>query len=143
MATHIKTNVRELEGSLLRLGAYSSLTGRRVTVDLVKEVLRDTITETPTIISAEQVVKLVADRFQLRVADLKSKRRTRTVVFPRQLAMYLCRTLTESSFPEIGRQFGGKDHSTVIHAVKQINERIRQDPQLKATVDTLIKTIKA
>lgn len=143
LATHIKTNIRELEGSLLRLGAYSSLTGRRVTVDLVKEVLRDTITETPTIISAEQVVKMVADRFQLKVADLKSKRRTRTVVFPRQLAMYLCRTLTESSFPEIGRQFGGKDHSTVIHAVKQINERIRQDPQLKATVDTLIKAIRA
>lgn len=143
LATHIKTNVRELEGSLLRLGAYSSLTGRRVTVDLVKEVLRDMITETPTIVSAEQVVKTVADRFQLKVADLKSKRRTRTIVFPRQLAMYLCRTLTDSSFPEIGRQFGGKDHSTVIHAVKQINERIRQDPQLKATVDTLIKAIRA
>ncbi len=143
LATHIKTNIRELEGSLLRLGAYSSLTGRRVTVDLVKEVLRDTITETPTIVSAEQVVKTVADRFQLKVADLKSKRRTRTVVFPRQLAMYLCRTLTDSSFPEIGRQFGGKDHSTVIHAVKQINERIHQDPQLKATVDTLIKAIRA
>jgi chromosomal replication initiator protein len=142
LATHIKTNVRELEGSLLRLGAYSSLTGRRVTVDLVKEVLRDTITETPTIVSAEQIVKMVADRFQLKVADLKSKRRTRTVVFPRQLAMYLCRTLTESSFPEIGRQFGGKDHSTVIHAVKQINERIRQDPKLRATVDTLIKAIR-
>ncbi len=143
LATHIKTNIRELEGSLLRLGAYFSLTGRRVTVDLVKEVLRDTITEAPTIVSAEQVVKTVADRFQLKVADLKSKRRTRTVVFPRQLAMYLCRTLTNSSFPEIGRQFGGKDHSTVIHAVKQINERIRQDSQLRATVDTLIKAIKA
>lgn len=143
LATHIKTNIRELEGSLLRLGAYFSLTGRRVTVDLVKEVLRDTITEAPTIVSAEQVVKTVADRFQLKVADLKSKRRTRTVVFPRQLAMYLCRTLTDSSFPEIGRQFGGKDHSTVIHAVKQINERIRQDSQLRATVDTLIKAIRA
>lgn len=143
LATHIKTNIRELEGSLLRLGAYSSLTGRRVTVDLIKEVLRDTISDTPSFISIDQIVRTVAERFQIKVADLKSKRRTKTVVHPRQLAMYLCRTLTDSSFPEIGRQFGGKDHSTVIHAVRNISERIEKDPQLKATADSLIKSMKA
>ncbi|MEO5656704.1 MAG: chromosomal replication initiator protein DnaA [Nitrospiria bacterium] len=142
LATHIKTNIRELEGSLLRLGAYSSLTGRRVTIELIKEVLRDTISDTPSFVSIDQIVKIVADKFQLKVSDLKSKRRTKTVVHPRQLAMYLCRTLTSSSFPEIGRQFGGKDHSTVIHAVRNIAERIDKDPQLKATAESLIKTIK-
>lgn len=142
LATHIKTNIRELEGSLLRLGAYSSLTGRRVTIELIKEVLRDTISDTPSFVSIDQIVKTVADKFQLKVSDLKSKRRTKTVVHPRQLAMYLCRTLTSSSFPEIGRQFGGKDHSTVIHAVRHISDRIEKDPQLKATAEGLIKTLK-
>jgi chromosomal replication initiator protein len=77
----------------------------------------------------------------MRAADLKSKRRTKTVVFPRQVAMYLCRTLTNSSFPEIGRQFGGKDHSTVIHAVRLITEQIERDHQTRSTIDGLIKAI--
>lgn len=143
LATHIKTNIRQLEGALLRLEAVTSFTGRRVTVDLIKEVLRDSINEASAIVSIDLIVKTVADKFQMKVSDLKSKRRTKTVVYPRQLAMYLCRTLTDGSFPEIGRQFGGKDHSTVIHAVRHVGERIQRDPQLKATVDNLIKAIKA
>lgn len=143
LATHIKTNIRQLEGALLRLEAVTSITGRRVTVDLIKEVLRDSINEASAIVSIDQIVKTVAEKFQIKISDLKSKRRTKTVVYPRQLAMYLCRTLTDGSFPEIGRQFGGKDHSTVIHAVRHVGERILRDPQLKATVDNLIKTLKA
>ncbi len=143
LATHIKTNIRELEGALLRLGAVCSLTGRRVTIDLIKEVLRDSINEASAIVSIDQIVRTVADKFQIKISDLKSKRRTKTIVHPRQLAMYLCRTLTSGSFPEIGRQFGGKDHSTVIHAVRHVGERIQQDPQLKVTVENLIKAIKA
>jgi chromosomal replication initiator protein len=141
LATHIKNNIRELEGSLLRLSAYSSLTGRRITVDLAKEVLRDTISESRTVVSVDQILKVVAERFQMKTNELKSKRRTKTVVYPRQLAMYLCRTLTDSSFPEIGRQFGGKDHSTVIHSVRLITEQLQRDHQTRATVDGLIKVI--
>ncbi len=141
LATHIKTNIRELEGSLLRLSAYSSLTGRRITVDLAKEVLRDTISESRNVVSVDQILKVVAERFQMKTNELKSKRRTKTVVYPRQLAMYLCRTLTDSSFPEIGRQFGGKDHSTVIHSVRLITEQLQRDHQTRTTVDGLIKVI--
>jgi chromosomal replication initiator protein len=141
LATHIKNNIRELEGSLLRLNAYSSLTGRRMTVDLAREVLRDTIRDARNVVSVDQILKVVADRFQMKVSDLKSKRRTKTVVYPRQVAMYLCRTLTDSSFPEIGRQFGGKDHSTVIHAVRLITDQVERDPQTRVTVDGLRKAI--
>jgi chromosomal replication initiator protein len=141
LATHIKTNIRELEGSLLRLNAYSSLTGRKMTVDLAREVLRDTIRDTRVMVSIDHILRVVADRFQMKTSDLKSKRRTKTVVYPRQLAMYLCRTLTDSSFPEIGRQFGGKDHSTVIHAVRLIAGQVEHDHQTKITVDGLIKAI--
>jgi chromosomal replication initiator protein len=141
LATHIKNNIRELEGSLLRLNAFSSLTGRRMTVDLAREVLRDTIRDTRVMVSVDHILKVVADRFQMKISDLKSKRRTKTVVYPRQLAMYLCRTLTDSSFPEIGRQFGGKDHSTVIHAVRLIAGHVERDQQTRITVDGLIKAI--
>jgi chromosomal replication initiator protein len=141
LATHIKTNIRELEGSLLRLNAFSSLTGRKMTVDLAREVLRDTIRDTRVMVSIDHILKVVADRFQMKTSELKSKRRTKTVVYPRQLAMYLCRTLTDSSFPEIGRQFGGKDHSTVIHAVRLIAGQVERDHQTKVTVDGLIKAI--
>lgn len=141
LATHIKNNIRELEGSLLRLNAFSSLTGRSMTVDLAREVLRDTIRDTRVMVSVDHILKVVADRFQMKISDLKSKRRTRTIVYPRQLAMYLCRTLTDSSFPEIGRQFGGKDHSTVIHAVRLIADHLERDQQTRTTVDGLIKSI--
>lgn len=143
LATHIKTNIRELEGSLLRLSAYSSLTGRRITVDLAKEVLRDTISDARIVVSVDHILRTVAERFQMKTNDLKSKRRTKTVVYPRQLAMYLCRTLTDSSFPEIGRQFGGKDHSTVIHAVRLITDQLQHDQQTRTTIDSLIKVIHA
>jgi chromosomal replication initiator protein len=141
LATHIKNNIRELEGSLLRLSAYSALTDRCMTVDLAKEVLRDTISESRTVVSVDQILRVVAERFQMKTNDLKSKRRTKTVVFPRQLAMYLCRTLTDSSFPEIGRQFGGKDHSTVIHAVRLITDQLQRDHQTRMTIDSLVKAI--
>jgi chromosomal replication initiator protein len=108
---------------------------------LAKEVLRDTISESRSVVSVDQILKVVAERFQMKTNELKSKRRTKTVVYPRQLAMYLCRTLTDSSFPEIGRQFGGKDHSTVIHSVRLITEQLQRDHQTRATVDGLIKVI--
>ncbi|MFY9270960.1 MAG: chromosomal replication initiator protein DnaA, partial [Candidatus Manganitrophaceae bacterium] len=114
LATHIKTNIRELEGALIRLGAFSSLTGQEIAVEMAKRVLRDTIHEKKKVITIEDVQRAVVERFQIKVIDLKSKKRTKNFVVPRQICMYLCRELTNLSFPEIGRQFGGKDHSTVI-----------------------------
>jgi chromosomal replication initiator protein len=143
VATHVRTNIRELEGALRRVIAYKALTGRPMTVDFVKEILHDLIGAGPVVVTIEHIMKTVADRFQVKISDLKSKRRTKILVQPRQLAMYLCRTLTDGSYPEIGRQFGGKDHSTVIHAVRQISDHILRDPQLKAAVDTLTKAIRA
>ncbi len=143
VATHVRTNIRELEGALRRVIAYKALTGRPMTVDFVKEILHDLIGAGPAVVTIEHIMKTVADKFQVKISDLKSKRRTKILVQPRQLAMYLCRTLTDGSYPEIGRQFGGKDHSTVIHAVRQISDHIQRDPQLKAAVDTLTKTIRA
>ncbi|MBM4122795.1 MAG: chromosomal replication initiator protein DnaA [Nitrospira sp.] len=137
LAVNMKNNIRELEGSLVRLGAYSSLTGQTITMDMAKNVLRDIIGEKKKIIAMDDIEEAVATRFHVKIADLKSRRRSKTLVYPRQIAMYLCRELTSSSFPEIGRQFGGKDHTTIIHACKQITKALEKDNTLKATLESL------
>jgi chromosomal replication initiator protein len=142
LATNIRTNIRELEGSLIRLGAFSSLTGQRVTMDLARSVLRDTLTEKERVISAEDIQKRVAEQFQIKLAEMRSKRRTKNLVYPRQIAMYLCRELTQLSFPEIGRNFGGKDHTTVMHACRIITEQKGKDLQLRKTLEVLMKRLK-
>ena len=104
---------------------------------MVKTVLRDLFGNKKKVITLEDVQDVVARRYQVKVSELKSKRRTKTVVHPRQIAMYLCRELTDSSFPEIGREFGGKDHTTIIHACRQIEKAVEKDDSLRTTVENL------
>jgi len=142
LATHIRTNIRELEGALIRLGAFSSLTGQEITVEMAKRVLRDTIQEKKRVVTIEDIQRAVAERFQIKLVELKSKKRTKNLVIPRQICMFLCRELTSLSFPEIGKHFGGKDHSTVIHACKQIEKGMEEDFNLKTTLDSLVQNLK-
>jgi chromosomal replication initiator protein len=141
LATTMKSNIRELEGSLVRLGAYASLTGQTITLEMAKSVLRDLIGTKKKIVSMDDIQETVGARFHVKIADLKSRRRSKTLVHPRQIAMYLCRELTDSSYPEIGRQFGGKDHTTIIHACKQVIKAKDSDSALSATLDSLREQI--
>lgn len=142
IASHIKTNIRELEGSLTRLGAFASLTGERITIEFAKKVLGDILDEKEKVVTVDEIQKVVAERFHVKISELKAKKRTKTLVYPRQISMYLCRELTDLSFPEIGKHFGGKDHSTVIHAFRQIEKIIQSDPQVKEVLAELIKKIR-
>lgn len=137
LAANLKSNIRELEGALIRLGAYSSLIGQNITVDMAKIVLRDLLGTKKRVITIEDVQEAVATRFHVKIHDLKSKRRTKTLVYPRQIAMYLSRELTNASYPEIGRDFGGKDHTTIIHAWKQVEKGLEKDNTLQTTVESL------
>jgi len=138
LATHIDSNVRELEGSLTRLGAFASLNKCPITPDFAREVLQNVLRDrSERTITIESIQKAVCDFFRLRPADLRSKKRTRTIALPRQVAMYLCRRYTNASFPVIGDRFGGRDHSTVIHAAQVIERRLREDPTFRATVERL------
>ena len=141
LATTMKNNIRELEGSLVRVGAYSSLTGQTITLDMAKNVLRDLIGDKKKIVSIEDIQEAVGSKYHLKIADLKSRRRSKTLVHPRQIAMYLCRELTDASFPEIGRQFGGKDHTTIIHACRQITKAKETDSTLHTTLEGLKEQI--
>jgi chromosomal replication initiator protein len=120
IAGRIKSNIRELEGSLIRLIAYASLTGRDISLDLTQEVLRDAIDLDTRAITIETIQKYVADYYQLKVHELKSRNNSKSVALPRQVAMYLCKQLTTASLPEIGRSFGGKHHSTVLHSIRKV-----------------------
>ncbi len=143
LASMLKNNIRELEGGLMRLGAIASLTNTEITVDLAKNELRHLFDTRDKLITNELIQKVVAQSFGVKPTDLKSKRRTKNVVLPRQVAMYLCRTLTGSSLPETGHFFGGKDHSTVIHACKVIEEKKEKDPELKARIESLTKQLRS
>jgi len=143
LATTMKSNIRELEGGLVKLGAVSSLTNREITQELAREELRYLIEARDKIITNDLVQKVVAEAFGVKISDLKSKRRTKAVVLPRQVGMYLCRTLVGTSLPETGNVFGGKDHSTVIHAIKVIEAKKEKDPELKARIEALIKQLKS
>ena len=142
LATYIKSNIRELEGALIRIGAVRSLTGEDITIDMARRVLHDTIKEVQRDITVDEVQKKVAERFHIKISEIKSKKRSKNLVFPRQIAMYLCRELTKLSFPEIGRHFGGKDHSTVIYACRQIDEMKRQDQGLESLLTALTQALK-
>jgi chromosomal replication initiator protein len=121
--------------------AFCALTGREMSVDLAQEVLADLWGEEQRVITIEQVQRKVCDLFGLKSSDLKAKNRTKTIAFPRQVAMYLARQLTHASLAEIGRAFGGKDHTTVLHAVDKIQGLLAEDPKLRKTIDTLIQGI--
>jgi chromosomal replication initiator protein len=137
LASNLGTNIRELEGALTRLRAYSSLTGSEITSAMAKETLKDILTDRLKMISIENIQKTVASYYNISVSDIRSSKKLKIYANPRQLAMYLCRALTRSSFPEIGEKFGGKDHSTVIHACRQIEKRISEDREIKNVVETL------
>jgi chromosomal replication initiator protein len=137
LATKIDSNVRELEGSLTRLGAFASLNKREITVDFTQEVLQNILQEKSSTITIESIQKMVCEFFRLKASDLRSKKRTRTVAVPRQVAMYLCRRHTDASFPSIGDRFGGRDHSTVIHAAQVVDQRMKDDPTFRATVERI------
>ncbi len=137
LASNLGTNVRELEGALTRLRAYSSLTGTEITIAMAKETLKDILSDRQKLISIENIQKTVASFFNISVSDLRSSKKLRIYAHPRQIAMYLCRTMTNSSFPEIGEKFGGKDHSTVIHAYRQIEKKLTADREMKNILETL------
>jgi chromosomal replication initiator protein len=141
IASRIKSNIRELEGSLTRMIAFCALTGREMGVDLAQEVLGELWGEEEKIITIEQIQRRACDFFGLKISDLKAKNRTKAIAFPRQVAMYLARQMTHSSLSEIGRAFGGKDHTTVLHAVDKIQTLLQEDPKLRKTIDSLIQSI--
>jgi len=143
LANSITSNVRELEGYLVRVGAYASLTSTPVSLALAKNVLKDILVEQNQQISIESIQKTVANHFNIKTAELKSSKRLKTLVLPRQIAMYISRKMTSSSFPEIGNKFGGKDHSTIIHAMKKIEQKMEEDVQLKNTIERLIENMRA
>jgi len=135
IASKAESNIRELEGFIIRIGAYASLTGREIDMDLVKEVLKKFFKqgEKPEV-TIDEIMKTVAARFNIRIADLKSQKKNKNLVIPRQIAMYLARRLTSHSFPDIGAKIGGKDHSTVIYANNKIKDLLEKDPKMDVVV---------
>jgi chromosomal replication initiator protein len=142
IAGRIKSNIRELEGSLIRLLAYASLTGRDVSMSLVQEVLRDVLRHEERAVTIDMIQKFVAEYYQLKLTELKSKNNSKSVALPRQVAMYLCKALTPASLPEIGKSFGGKHHSTVIHSVRKVEEMRQKDSAFNSLVHTLIESFR-
>ena len=137
LANSVCSNVRELEGYLIRIGAYASLTATPVSLEMARDVLKDIIIERNKELTVEEILKKVSSHFNIKITDIKSAKRLKAVVLPRQIAMYLSRQLTSSSYPEIGERFGGKDHSTIIHAIRKIEKLMEEDFQLRSTIDTL------
>lgn len=144
LAQHITSNIRELEGSLINISAYAKLLNTEITVDLAKEVLKNIVRENAKkVMSIESIQKEVANFFGIRIQDLKSEKKIKNIAVPRQIAMYLARRYTGASFPEIGEKFGGKDHSTVIHAVRKIEGMMGDDVTLRNTVNTVSRKLDA
>ena len=141
IAKHLRSNVRELEGALKKVMAYSSFHGREIALNLAKEALKDLIGSVRNV-GIDNIQKTVADYYKLKVADLFSKKRTRAIARPRQLAMWLCREVTSHSFPEIGDAFGGRDHTTVIHAVKTIDSLRLKESELNHDLHVLLQVLK-
>jgi chromosomal replication initiator protein len=143
IASRVTTNIRELEGALTRVVAFASLTGRRMDVELAQDVLRDVFPQgEPAVVSIERIQELVCDRFGVTLSELKSERRQQSIVYPRQVAMYLSRELTDSSLPKIGKHFGGRDHTTVIHATSKIARMIKEDRSVYNLVQELTARVK-
>jgi chromosomal replication initiator protein len=142
IAGRIKSNVRELEGSLIRLLAYASLTGREVSMALAQEVLRDVLRREEKVVTIDMIQKFVADYYQLKPVELKSRNNSKSVAKPRQVAMYLCKALTSASLPEIGKSFGGKHHSTVIHSIRKIEDMRHKDGDFNTVINSLMESFK-
>ena len=141
LANSITSNIRELEGLLIRIGAFSSLTSTPIDITMAKSVLKDVLIEKNKEITVEEIQKTVANYFNTKISDIKSSKRHKSLVLPRQISMYITRKLTDLSYPEIGANFGGKDHSTIIYAIKKIEKLIDKDVHIKVTIDKLMSTI--
>ena len=141
IASNIKSNIRELEGFLLRVIAYSSFTHREIDLEITKEVLKDFTFDKKKNFTIQNILKTVASYYDIKVSDIKSKRRTREISTTRQIAMYLCREHTKSSLPEIGKQFGGKDHTTVIFSHKKISNNVKENNDLKSSIQDILNLI--
>jgi len=139
IAERVRSNIRELEGHLNRVAAFASLTGNRITTDPAREALKDLLSKDNKPITPQDIMKVVAAHYGLKVADLKSKSNARTIAFPRQVAMYLCKSLTDLSYPEIGRLFNDKHHSTVMYSVDKIEQMKEDDADLSRTIEMLGK----
>jgi chromosomal replication initiator protein len=142
IAGKIKSNIRELEGSLIRLIAYASLTGREISLALAQDVLRNVLQHDERAVTIEVIQKFVADYYQLKLAELKSRNNSKSVAMPRQIAMYLCKNLTNASLPEIGKSFGGKHHSTVIHSIRKIEDLRQRDGNFNTLLNTLSDSLR-
>jgi chromosomal replication initiator protein len=143
IASRISTNIRELEGALTRVVAFSSLTGRSLSVELAEDVLKDVFPQGEAVeVSIRRIQELVSERFQLTMDELCGDKRSQNIVYPRQVAMYLSRELTDSSLPKIGKEFGGRDHTTVIHATSKIARLIREDRSVYNLVQELTARVK-
>ncbi|MGA9526707.1 MAG: chromosomal replication initiator protein DnaA [Terriglobales bacterium] len=143
IASNIRSNVRELEGALIRLVAHSSLIGAEITLAYTQQVLKNFIDSQARKVTIESIQKAVAEQFGLRLVEIKAKNNSRSIVYPRQIAMYLAKHLTEASLPEIGRQFGGKHHTTVLHSVEKIEEVRKNDKDLNRLINKLTEQLSA
>ncbi|MCK4260495.1 MAG: chromosomal replication initiator protein DnaA [Halanaerobiales bacterium] len=142
IAHHIKSNIRELEGALIRVVAYSSLINKKITEELAREALKDILPNAkPREISIKLIQEVITEYYGLKLKDMTSKARTQSIAFPRQIAMYISRELTDSSLPQIGEKFGGRDHTTVIHAYNKISGKLEQDRSFKNIIDKIIEKI--
>jgi chromosomal replication initiator protein len=130
-----------LEGALVRLVAYSSLTGEEISLTLAQRVLKNIVENNDRRITIGDVQKAVSEQYSLKFAELKSKNNARRVAEPRQVAMFLCKELTDHSLSEIGKDFGGKHHTTVLHAIRKITQLQKEDPKMKATLDRLVQNV--
>ena len=139
IAGKIKSNVRELEGSLIRLIAYASLTGQEISLPLAQQVLRNIIDHEDKAITIEAIQKFVAEHYNLKMVDLKSRNNSKSIAMPRQVAMYLCKSLTDASLPEIGRSFGGKHHSTVIHSIRKVEDLRKKDSNFNSQISNFLE----
>ena len=142
LAVRIRSNIRRLEGALIRVASYASLTGKKLTVEMVEALLHDVLHEEGRFsINIESIQKRVAEHFDIRLADMTSKRRPENIAFPRQIAMFLSRQLTDSSLNVIGEAFGGRDHGTVLHACRLVKDRMEIDASIRQVVHYLEKQL--
>jgi chromosomal replication initiator protein len=141
VAKRIRSNIRELEGALRRVAANAKFTGQSITMDFAKEALKDLLALQDKLVTVENIQKTVADYYKIRVADLLSERRSRSVARPRQLAMTLAKELTNHSLPEIGDAFGGRDHTTVLHACRKIHQLREQENRVREDYINLLRTL--
>jgi chromosomal replication initiator protein len=143
IAENIKSNIRELEGALIRVIAYASLLGREISISSVKEVLQESENKKISEISIDKIQRVVAEYFVVGANSMRAKKRTKQLAFPRQVAMYLARELTKTPLTEIGGFFGGRDHTTILHACNKVGKEMENNPQFKQIIENLINQIKS